>query len=58
MAGDGEVAGFSLRPMEAVMRGVRDTDEYKFNVNFVLIDLFARLGLVPVSAALRRLREA
>jgi 8-oxo-dGTP pyrophosphatase MutT (NUDIX family) len=58
VAGDGEVEGFALLPLDEVMRGVRDTDEYKFNVNLVLIDLFARLGLVPVSAALLRLRDS
>ena len=26
---------------------MRDTDEFKFNVNLVLIDLFLREGLIP-----------
>jgi NUDIX domain len=43
---DGEVAGFSLWPMARVLKAVRETDAFKFNVNLVLIDLFLRLGLV------------
>jgi len=45
-AADGEVAGFELWPIERVMATVRETDEFKFNVNLVLIDLFLREGLV------------
>ena len=41
---DGEVEGFELWPLDAVYRRVRDTDDFKFNVNLVLIDLFRRLG--------------
>ena len=44
---DGEVAGFELWPVDAVLDRVRRTDDFKFNVNLVLIDLFLRLGLVP-----------
>ena len=44
---DGEVTGFELWPVARVMQTVRDTDEFKFNVNLVLIDLFERLGLLP-----------
>ena len=43
---DGEVAGFELWPIERVMQTVHDTDDFKFNVNLVLIDLFVRLGLM------------
>lgn len=39
---DGEVASFELWPIERVFQTVRDTDEFKFNVNLVLIDLFRR----------------
>ena len=46
VAVDGEVAGFELWPMAAVLDRVRDTDEFKFNVNLVLIDLFRRRGLL------------
>ena len=43
---DGEVAGFELWPIARVVDAVRDTDDFKFNVNLVLIDLFERLGLL------------
>ena len=33
--------------MARVFEAVRDTDQFKFNVNLVLIDLFLRLGLIP-----------
>lgn len=45
-AADGEVEAFELWPIGRVMRTVRDTDEFKFNVNLVLIDLFRRLRLI------------
>jgi len=44
-ASDGEVESFSLWPIELVLRSVRDTDDFKFNVNLVLIDLFRRHGV-------------
>lgn len=44
---DGEVAAFELWPVAEVLDRVRCTDEFKFNVNLVLIDLFLRLGLLP-----------
>lgn len=50
-AADGEVAGFELWPIERVVQTVRDTDDFKFNVNLVLIDLFLRLGLIAGSGA-------
>ena len=43
---DGEVAEFTLLPIEQVFALVRDTDRFKFNVNLVLIDLFLRRGLI------------
>ncbi len=43
---DGEVDGFELWPIARVVATVRDTDDFKFNVNLVLIDLFSRLGLI------------
>jgi 8-oxo-dGTP pyrophosphatase MutT (NUDIX family) len=46
LAVDGEVEGFELWPVARVMHAVRDTDEFKFNGNLVLIDLFLREGLV------------
>ena len=42
---DGEVDRFELWPISRVYETVRDTDEFKFNVNLVLIDLFRRLGI-------------
>lgn len=50
-AADGEVAGFELWPIERVLQTVRDTNDFKFNVNLVLIDLFLRLGLITGSDA-------
>ncbi len=40
---DGEVAAFELWPIERVLETVRATDDFKFNVNLVLIELFMRL---------------
>jgi 8-oxo-dGTP pyrophosphatase MutT (NUDIX family) len=54
---DGEVEGFELWPIPRVLATVRDTDEFKFNVNLVLIDLFLREGLI-VGAAAATLRAA
>jgi 8-oxo-dGTP pyrophosphatase MutT (NUDIX family) len=45
-AADGEVEAFELWPIARVMRTVRDTDDFKFNVNLVLIDLLQREGLI------------
>ncbi len=42
---DGEVAAFELWPIGRALETVRTTDDFKFNVNLVLIDLFRRLGL-------------
>ena len=55
-AADGEVEAFELWPIARVMRTVRDTDDFKFNVNLVLIDLFLRLGLIEGEEA-SELRE-
>jgi 8-oxo-dGTP pyrophosphatase MutT (NUDIX family) len=44
-AADGEVEAFFLWPIARVLDAVRRTDDFKFNVNLVLIDLFRRLGL-------------
>ena len=54
-AADGEVEAFELWPIDRALRTVRDTDDFKFNVNLVLIDLFLRRGLIgaPGAAALR-----
>ena len=44
---DGEVQAFELWPLEQALERVRRTDDFKFNVNLVLIDLFRRNGLLP-----------
>ncbi len=41
-AADGEVESFELWPIERALATVRQTDDFKFNVNLVLIDLFLR----------------
>jgi thiamine pyrophosphokinase len=43
---DDEVERFELWPAGRVLAAVRDTNEVKFNVNLVLIDLFLREGLI------------
>lgn len=48
---DGEVAAFELWPIADVLEQVRRTDDFKFNVNLVLISLFLRYGLVPADEA-------
>jgi 8-oxo-dGTP pyrophosphatase MutT (NUDIX family) len=54
---DGEVAAFELWPLPRVLEAVAETDDFKFNVNLVLIDLFLRTGLIdpdgPDGRALR-----
>jgi thiamine pyrophosphokinase len=45
-ARDGEVAGFELWRLAEVVARVRETEDFKFNVNLVLIDLFQRRGLL------------
>jgi 8-oxo-dGTP pyrophosphatase MutT (NUDIX family) len=54
---DGEVESFSLWPLARVFEAVSEGDEFKFNVNLVLIDLFIRQGLVTGADA-GRLRAA
>lgn len=54
---DGEVSGFELWKLPDVLHAVRDTDDFKFNVNLVLIDLFLRLGLIAGQEA-AQLRSA
>jgi 8-oxo-dGTP pyrophosphatase MutT (NUDIX family) len=43
---DGEVEAFELWPIARVMQTVRDGDDFKFNVNLVLIDLFRRQQMI------------
>ncbi|HSU05602.1 MAG TPA: DUF4743 domain-containing protein [Acetobacteraceae bacterium] len=57
---DGEVQSFELWPLARVLETVRSSDEFKFNVNLVLIDLALRRGAISgdranrLHAALRR----
>jgi len=44
---DGEVETFYLWPAEKVVEVVRDTFEFKFNCNLVIIDFLIRHGLIP-----------
>ncbi len=43
---DGEVESFALWPMDEVLERILDTDDFKFNVNLVVLDLAVRLGLI------------
>jgi 8-oxo-dGTP pyrophosphatase MutT (NUDIX family) len=56
---DDEVEHFELWPLHRAFEAVRDGDDFKFNVNLVLIDLFLREGLIdPASAEGRDLRRS
>lgn len=55
---DGEVAAFELWPIERAREVAADSEEFKFNVTLVLIDLFLRNCLIdPTSAEGQILRE-
>jgi len=43
---DGEVEGFELWPMDRVASVVRDSFDFKFNCNLVIIDFLIRHGLI------------
>ena len=43
---DGEVDEFFLWPVERVVETVRDTDDFKFNVNLVVLHLMLRRSLL------------
>jgi isopentenyldiphosphate isomerase len=43
---DGEVESFELWPIERVIETVRETFEFKFNCNLVIIDFLIRHGLI------------
>ena len=43
---NGEVAAFYLWPIERVAQTVRETREFKFNCNLVIIDFLVRFGLI------------
>ncbi len=44
---DGEVESFERMPWQRVAGIVRDTDDFKFNCNLVVIDFLIRHGLIP-----------
>lgn len=44
---DGEIEAFRLVPVDEVAAIVRDTSEFKFNCNLVIIDFLVRHGLIP-----------
>lgn len=48
---DGEVESFELWPIARAVDVVRDSNNFKFNVNLVLVDLFLREGLLNGPAA-------
>jgi 8-oxo-dGTP pyrophosphatase MutT (NUDIX family) len=43
---DGEVESFHLMPAAEVLNLIHTTDQFKFNVNLVLIDFFIRHGII------------
>ena len=47
---DGEAEAFHLWPIERVAALVRDTREFKFNCNLVIVDFLARHGLLDHTA--------
>ena len=54
IAHDGEVHSFELWPLARVYETVRDTTDFKYNCNLVLIDFFVRHGMlrltIPISS--------
>jgi 8-oxo-dGTP pyrophosphatase MutT (NUDIX family) len=48
---DGEVESFALLPLGEVLERMSTGDDFKFNVNLVLIDLCIREGLIAGNAA-------
>ncbi len=44
---DGEIVEFYLWPIDKVAEVVRETTEFKFNCNMVIIDFLVRHGLIP-----------
>jgi 8-oxo-dGTP pyrophosphatase MutT (NUDIX family) len=45
---DGEIVHFELMPAASVVERVRQTDDFKFNVNLVILDFAMRHGLIPI----------
>ncbi|CAI3922457.1 NUDIX hydrolase [Commensalibacter communis] len=48
---DGEAIGFELMKITDVYQRVCETNDFKFNINLVLIDLFLRLGIISSKSA-------
>lgn len=46
MPRDGEIESFTLMPIDDVAAIVRETDQFKFNCNLVIIDFLVRHGLI------------
>ena len=44
--GDGEIAGFELMPLAAILERIRTTMDFKFNVNLVILDFALRHGVL------------
>jgi 8-oxo-dGTP pyrophosphatase MutT (NUDIX family) len=45
---DGEIVHFEMMPSESVLEQIRTTDDFKFNVNLVILDFALRHGLLGV----------
>jgi 8-oxo-dGTP pyrophosphatase MutT (NUDIX family) len=43
---DGEIASFHLMTADEIVAGVRDSEDFKFNVNLVIIDFLIRHGAI------------
>jgi hypothetical protein len=43
---DGEIVDFWLMPIDAVLELIRTTDEFKFNVNLIILDFAVRHGFL------------
>jgi 8-oxo-dGTP pyrophosphatase MutT (NUDIX family) len=43
---DGEIVRFELMPVDSVLERIRTTDDFKFNVNLVILDFAVRHGLL------------
>jgi 8-oxo-dGTP pyrophosphatase MutT (NUDIX family) len=46
MNSDGEIAGFELMPLSAILERIRSTTDFKFNVNLVILDFAVRHGVL------------
>ena len=45
---DGELADFTLMPAQSVLKQIRETDNFKFNVNLIILDFALRHGLIGI----------